>query len=113
MSVGNSAAIAATACHYVGLVDGLRRPALAVSPPTPVGNVLLVDVGAHAEAATVRLTQSAALAHAYLKVVNGLDKPRLGLLNIGKERGEGTKVTQRAYALPKRSRLNFAGNLEQ
>ncbi len=112
VSAGNSAAIVAAARHYVGLVRGLRRPALVVSLPTPEGSVLLTDVGAHAEAVTDHLAQSAALAHAYLKTVAGVDSPRLGLLNIGKERFKGTESTQRAYALLERSRLNFIGNLE-
>ena len=112
VSAGNSAGIVAAARHYVGLVRGLRRPALVVSLPTPEGQILLIDVGAHAEAVSDHLAQSAALAHAYLKTVAGLDSPRLGLLNIGKERFKGTESTQRAYALLERSRLNFVGNLE-
>jgi phosphate acyltransferase len=112
VSAGNSAGIVAATRHYVGLIRGLRRPALVVSLPTPEGRLLLIDVGAHAEAVTDHLAQSAALAHAYLKTVAGVDRPRLGLLNIGKERFKGTESIRRAYALLERSRLNFIGNLE-
>ncbi|HAA05663.1 MAG TPA: phosphate acyltransferase PlsX [Syntrophobacteraceae bacterium] len=112
VSAGNSAAIVAAARHYVGLVHGLRRPALAVVLPMPQGSVLLADVGAHAEAVTEHLVQSAALVHAYLKTVTGVESPRLGMLNIGKERVKGTESTRRAYSLLERSRLNFVGNLE-
>jgi phosphate acyltransferase len=58
------------------------------------------------------LAQSAALAHGCLKVVSGIENPRLALLNIGKEPGEGSRSTQRAYALLERSSLNFVGNFE-
>jgi phosphate acyltransferase len=112
VNAGNSSAVVATARHYVGLIRGLRRPALAVWLPTPADSVFLIDVGAHAEAVPDHLAQSAALAHAYLKVVGGIGNPRLALLNIGKEPGKGSRSTQRAYALLERSSLNFVGNLE-
>jgi phosphate acyltransferase len=112
VSAGNSAAIVATARHYVGLVHGLRRPALAVPLPVPGGSLLLIDAGGHTEASAIHLTQSAALAHAYLKVTSGIERPRIGLLNIGRERIKGTQEIQRAYVLLERSSLNFVGNLE-
>jgi glycerol-3-phosphate acyltransferase PlsX len=112
VSAGNSSAIVATARHFVGLVPGLRRPAMAVHLPTLTGGVLLVDVGAHAESSSIHLAQSAALAHAYLKVTNRLDHPRIGLLNIGHEPIKGTRIVQRAAALMKRTSLCFIGNVE-
>ena len=112
VSAGNSAAIVATAKHLVGLIPGLRRPAMAVPIPTPTGKVLLIDAGAQAEANTIHLAQSAALAHIYLKVTQDLDHPRVGLLNIGQEPLKGMKVIQRAFALLERSHLHFIGNVE-
>jgi phosphate acyltransferase len=112
VSAGNTSAIVAAAKHYVELLPGLRRPALAVSFPTETGRPVLLDAGAHAQAGTVHLAQSAALAHIYLKVTQGLDQPRIGLLNIGQEPTKGTKAIQRAFSLIKRSGLNFIGNIE-
>ncbi len=112
VSAGNTSAIVASAKHNVGLFPGLRRPALAVSFPTEVGSPLLLDAGAHSQAGTVHLAQSAVLAHIFLKVTQGLNKPRIGLLNIGREPVKGTKSVQRAFALIKRSGLNFIGNVE-
>jgi glycerol-3-phosphate acyltransferase PlsX len=112
VSAGNSSAIVATAKHFVGLVAGLRRPAMAVPLPAPAGKVLLLDAGAHAAADPIHLAQSAALAHAFLKVTENLAHPRIGLLNIGQEPVKGTKVIQRAFDLLERSRLNFIGNIE-
>lgn len=112
VSAGNSAALVAAGKHLVGLIPGLRRPAMAVFLPTPAGKVLLVDAGAQTEANTVHLTQSAALAHTFLKVTQGLDHPRVGLLNIGQEPVKGRRVIQRAFALLERSPLHFIGNVE-
>lgn len=112
VSAGNTAAIVATARHFVGLIPGLRYSAMAASLPTSAGNVLLLDAGAHAQANAYQLAQSAALAHVYLKVTEGLESPGVGLLNIGQEPIKGRKVTQRAYALLERCDLSFAGNVE-
>jgi glycerol-3-phosphate acyltransferase PlsX len=112
VSAGNTAAIVAAARHYVGLFHGLRRPSMAVSLPAPQGNVLLVDAGANAVADAVSLAQSAGLAHFFLIVTGKVDRPRVGLLNIGQEPIKGTKIVQRAFALLTRSRLHFVGNVE-
>jgi phosphate acyltransferase len=112
VSAGNSAAIVAAARHFVGLIPGLRRPAIAVPLPTPTGKVLLIDAGAQAEANSIQLAQSAALANVYLKVTRDLDHPRVGLLNIGQEPSKGKRVIQRAFDLLQRSSLHFVGNVE-
>ena len=112
VSAGNSAAVVAMAKHFVGLIPGLRRPAMAVPIPTRDGKVLLTDAGAQAEANTIHLAQSAALAHVFLKVTQDLEHPRVGLLNIGQEPSKGMKVIQRAFALLERSNLHFIGNVE-
>lgn len=112
VSAGNSSAVVATAMHIVGLIPGLRYSAMAAPLPTSSGKVLLVDAGAYAQANAYQLAQSAALAHAYLKAIDGLDAPRVGLLNIGQEPLKGMKVIQRAFSLLERSNLSFAGNVE-
>lgn len=112
VSAGNTSGIVASSRHYVGLFPGLRRPALAVSFPTRDGKPVMLDAGAHPQADAVHLAQSAVLAHIYLKVTMGISKPRIGLLNIGRESCKGTRAVQRAFALIKRSALNFIGNIE-
>jgi phosphate acyltransferase len=112
VSAGNSSATVAASKNMVGLFPGLRRPVLAVPFPTQNGKPVMLDAGAHPEAHTVHLAQSAALAHVFLKVTEGLARPRIGLLNIGQEPGKGTRAICRAFALLNRSSLNFVGNVE-
>ncbi|MEN6439394.1 MAG: phosphate acyltransferase PlsX [Syntrophobacter sp.] len=112
VSAGNTSGIVASSRHYVGLFPGLRRPALAVSFPTRDGKPVMLDAGAHLQADAIHLAQSAVLAHIYLKVTLGISTPRIGLLNIGRESSKGTRAVQRAFALIKRSALNFIGNIE-
>lgn len=112
VSAGNSSAIVAAAKHLVGLIPGLRRPAMAVPLPTPSGRLILLDAGAHTEASAIHLAQSAVLAHCFLKVTEGMVRPRIGLLNIGHEPAKGSRAIQRAFALLKRCSLEFTGNVE-
>jgi len=112
VSAGNTSAIVAAAKYFVGLLPGLRRPALAVPFPTPDGRPVLLDAGAHTHSEALHLAQSAALAHIYLKVSRGIDHPAICLLNVGREPAKGTRTVQRAFALIKRSGLNFIGNRE-
>lgn len=112
VSAGNTSAIVASAKHYVELLPGLRRPALVVPFPAGENRPVLLDAGAHSQAGTVHLAQSAALAHIYLRASRGIEKPRIGLLNIGQEPGKGTSAIRRAFVLIRRSGLNFVGNVE-
>jgi glycerol-3-phosphate acyltransferase PlsX len=112
VSAGNTSAIVAAAKHFVGLLPGLKRPALAVPFPTEDGRPILLDAGAHTQSGALHLAQSAVLAHIYLKVSRGIDRPSIGLLNVGHEPAKGTGTVRRAFALIKRAGLNFAGNLE-
>ncbi len=112
VSAGNSSAVVAAAKHFVGLLPGLKRPALAVSLPTTDARPILLDAGAHPESGALHLAQSALLAHMYLRVSRGIERPAVALLNIGSEATKGTRAVQRAYALLHRSSLNFLGNME-
>lgn len=112
VSAGNTAAIVAASRYLVGLLPGLRRPAMIVPVPTPSGNTVLIDAGAQAEAHPIHLAHSAAMARSYLKVRKSLDNPRIGLLNIGHEPLKGMRVIRRTFELLKRSSLNFIGNIE-
>jgi len=112
VSAGNSAAVVATGKHYLGLLPGLRRPAIAIPLPTLDGQVLLLDGGAHDQVTSIHLAQCAILADAFLKATTGISQPRLGLLNIGTEPAKGPPLVQGAFALLERLPLCFVGNVE-
>lgn len=112
VSAGNSAAIVATGKHFVGLLPGLRRPALGIPIPTPGGQVLLLDAGAHDQANSVHLAQCAILADVYLRATSHIPHPRLGLLNIGSEPLKGPGEVRGTYDLLERAPVHFVGNVE-
>lgn len=111
VSAGNSAAIVATARHFVGLRPGIRRPAPVAPLPTPAESVLPVDAEAHAEANMIHLAQFAVLAHLYLKVTEHLSQLWVGLRNLGQGPMKGTKVIRKALTILERSRLKLVGTL--
>lgn len=99
VSAGNSAAIVATATHQLGLIPGLKRPALGVLLPSFGSDVLLTDVGAHSESGGIHLAQAVFLAASFLKHACGRADPTIGILNIGHESTKGPRFVQGAMKL--------------
>lgn len=99
VSAGNSSAIVATATHHVGLIPGLKRPALGVLLPSFGSDVLLADAGAHSESGSIHLAQTVFLAASFLKHSCGRPNPNIGLLNIGHEPTKGPRAIRGAVKL--------------
>lgn len=99
VSAGNSAAVVATATHHVGLIAGLKRPALGVLLPSFGRDLLLIDAGAHSESGSIHLAQTVFLALSFLKLSCGRPDPTIGILNIGHESTKGPRTVQGAMKL--------------
>ncbi len=109
VSAGNTGAV--VAASYLCLKRWVRRPALAAVLPFPRGGVILLDVGAGADARPEDLLGFARLGLAYAGVL-GWEGARVGLLNIGRERGKGDALRKEAHSLLGTSGLPFVGNVE-
>lgn len=113
VSAGNTGALMAAGLFVVGRIAGISRPALAPTLPTLDGKgFVFLDVGANADAKPEHLLQYAIMGSVYAEKVRGIEKPRVGLLNIGTEEKKGNELTKQAYELLKESPLNFVGNVE-
>jgi phosphate acyltransferase len=113
ISAGNTGALMAAGLFVVGRIEGIDRPALAPTLPTIGGEgFLLLDVGANADAKPEHLLQYAIMGSLYSEKVRGVQKPRVGLLNIGTEEKKGNELTKASFELLKDSPLNFVGNVE-
>ncbi len=113
ISAGNTGALMAAGLFVVGRIEGIDRPALAPTLPTIGGEgFLLLDVGANADAKPEHLLQNAIMGSIYSEQVRGIEKPRVGLLNIGTEEKKGNELTRHAFDLLKNTNLNFVGNVE-
>jgi len=113
ISAGNTGALMAAGLFVVGRIKGIDRPALAPTLPTIGGEgFLLLDVGANADAKPEHLLQNAIMGSIYSQKVRGIEKPRVGLLNIGTEEKKGNELTKHAFDLLKNADINFIGNVE-
>ena len=113
VSAGNTGALMAAGLFIVGRIDQVDRPALAPTLPTVDGKgFVMLDLGANADAKPEHLLQFAVMGSIYAEKVRGIEKPRVGLLNIGTEDIKGNELTKATFALLKDAPINFIGNVE-
>ena len=116
VSAGSTGALLSAGTLLVKRVKGIRRAAMAPLVPTAGKGLVLVDCGANAECTVEYLVQFAYLGSFYASRALGLEKPRVGLLNIGTEDTKGDKLRLETYQALKEAgeagRLNFIGNIE-
>lgn len=112
VSAGNTGASVAAASLYLRALGGVKRPGIAVAIPTLHGVCLVIDAGANIKCKPVHLLQYGVMASVFCKYILNIEKPRVGLLNIGEEDVKGTELVKEAYTLLSNSPLNFIGNVE-
>lgn len=113
-SAGNSGAMLVGSMFSVGPIKGVIRPCITSVLPKENGSVgLILDVGVNADCKPDVLFQFAILGSLFAENVYGLKNPKVGLLNIGEEKGKGNLLTQAAYQiLEDNDDINFIGNVE-
>ena len=113
VSAGHTGAIMATSLLKLGRIDGLKRPALAAYIPTPRGGKILCDVGANPDARPEHMLQFAIMASTYFDHVEGKNKPKIALVNIGTEPSKGSELYQETHKLLREELPDdFIGNVE-
>jgi glycerol-3-phosphate acyltransferase PlsX len=115
ISAGNSGALMATGLLIVGRIKGIERPAFAPMVPTIQGTghgVLCLDLGANMDANAENLLQYAIMGSVYRNKVDGITKPRVGLLNVGVETLKGNELVRNAFPLLSKAPIHFIGNVE-
>ena len=113
-SAGNTGAMLVGTMYTIRSIPGVIRPAIASYIPVSEKKFnLILDVGINPDCRPDVLFQYAILGSLYSKHVFGIDKPRIGLLNIGSEDEKGNLVTKSTFELMKdTSEFHFAGNVE-
>lgn len=116
VSAGSTGALLSAGTLLIKRVRGIRRAAMAPVLPTATGKMVLIDCGANAECSVEYLVQFAYLGSFYASRALGLEKPRVGLLNIGAEDTKGDQLRIDTYKALKEAgdagHLNFIGNIE-
>ncbi len=110
VSAGSTGAAMAAATLLIGRLPEVARPAIGTFLPT---NKLILDTGANLAARAEHLVQFAIMGSALAASRFHLDRPRVGLLNIGEEATKGREVEREAYLLlSELADINFVGNVE-
>ncbi|WP_058303878.1 phosphate acyltransferase PlsX [Gorillibacterium timonense] len=113
ISAGNTGALMTAGLLVVGRIPGIERPALAPMIPSLDGaGTLALDLGANMDATPEQLLQYAVMGSIYRSKVDGIAKPRVGLLNVGTEDTKGNELTKAAFPLLKEAPIHFVGNIE-
>lgn len=114
VSAGNTGALMAISRYQLKMVQGLERPAIVASWPTPRGFTTVLDVGANVESDATELVEFAILGEAFYRAVHGGARPSIGLLNVGAEEAKGHQEVKEAAKLLREIDLdlNFVGFVE-
>jgi phosphate acyltransferase len=112
VSAGNTGALMATARFVLKTVPGIDRPAILARIPSRTGHTHMLDLGANADCTAEQLFQFAIMGSVVAADMNGVDRPKIGLLNIGEEETKGNEIVQQAASLLGQSTLNYIGFVE-
>jgi phosphate acyltransferase len=112
ISAGSSGAVAVSAIQYLGMIDGIERPAVGGTPGSFAPNVVIMDFGANVDCKPYQLLSFAIAGSVFAKKFLNIANPTVGLLSTGAEEGKGNELVRETYPLLKNSGLNFIGNIE-
>lgn len=112
VSAGNTGALMGLARYVLKTLPGIDRPAICTTVPNKHGRVHWLDLGANVDSSAEQLMQFAVMGSALCTVVDGIDAPEVGLLNIGSEAIKGNDQVKKAAELLKNSPLNYIGFVE-
>jgi len=112
VSAGSTGATAVSAILYLGMIEGLERPAIAAPFKGFGSNVIVMDVGGNVDCKPYQFLSFAVAGSIYARKLFDIANPTVGLLSTGAEEGKGSETIREAYLLLKNSGLNFVGNVE-
>lgn len=112
VSAGNTGALMAISRFVLKTLPGIDRPAIATILPTLKGHTHVLDLGANVDCTAEHLFQFAVMGSVLASAVHGLEKPRIGLLNIGEEEIKGNEQVKEAARLLAGSSLHYTGFVE-
>jgi glycerol-3-phosphate acyltransferase PlsX len=115
ISAGNTGALMAMAKFHLKTIPGIDRPAIAALWPTLRGESIVLDLGATIGADAKQLVDLAVMGGAMARVLFDLDRPTIGLLNIGVEEVKGLEEVRQAGLILRQARrpdLDYVGFVE-
>lgn len=108
VSAGNTGALMAMAKLILRPMKGIERPAIAALWPTVTAECIVLDVGANIGATTGQLAEFALMGAAMARALFHVERPTVGLLNVGVEEIKGAEEVKEAHTLLKQADLPLA-----
>jgi glycerol-3-phosphate acyltransferase PlsX len=105
VSGGNTGALMAMSKFNLKTLPGIDRPAIAALWPTLRGESVVLDLGASIGADADHLVDLAVMGAAMARILFDLDRPSVGLLNIGVEEAKGLEPVREASAVLREQKL--------
>jgi glycerol-3-phosphate acyltransferase PlsX len=99
VSAGNTGALMAMSRFNLKMLEGIERPAIAGLWPTLRGESIVLDIGASIGADAHHLVNLAEMGAAMARVLFDIEKPTVGLLNVGVEEVKGLEEVKEAGAI--------------
>ncbi len=113
ISCGSTGAILTGSILKIGRIKGVSRPSLApVLATQDGGKVIIIDSGANMDCKPQNLCHFAIMGSEYMRVAEGVEKPRVALLNVGTEDKKGNDLCHETFDMLKALDINFVGNME-
>jgi glycerol-3-phosphate acyltransferase PlsX len=112
VSAGSSGAAAISAIQFMGMLEGVYRPAIVGSLGSFAPNTVMVDLGANVDCKPHQFVAFAIAGSVYAKRFLNIADPKIALLSTGSEERKGSEAVREAYSVLKNSGLNFIGNIE-
>ncbi|AKU20424.1 phosphate acyltransferase PlsX [Massilia sp. MB5] len=117
VSAGNTAALMAVSRYVLKTMAGVDRPAIcSIIPNQKDGPTYMLDLGANVDCEPHHLHQFAIMGSVLVQAMEGIERPTIGLLNVGTEDIKGNEVVKLTAKLlqadHERGALNFYGNVE-
>src|SRR4030095_10047849 len=107
VSAGNTGALMAMAKFNLHTMPGIGRPAIAGIWPTLQGDSVVLDMGAWIGADADHLVDLAVMGSAMARVLFDVQRPSVGLLNIGVEEVKGLESVREAGRVLREANLPF------
>jgi len=112
VSAGNTGALMVLARKLIGTLQDIDRPALMAWLPSESGHTYLLDLGANVGVRATHLVQFAIMGSVTAQAVDGIEQPRVGLINVGREDSKGHEVLREAAATLEKLPINYVGFVE-
>ncbi|MCS6865443.1 MAG: phosphate acyltransferase PlsX [Gemmataceae bacterium] len=114
VSAGNTGAVVAGGLKTRKFLHCVHRPGIATVMPTAKGRCVILDVGANVFPKPRHLLEYGVMGKVFAQSMLHIDRPLLGLMNVGEEEGKGHELVQKTYELFRTSHLkdHFYGNIE-